>query len=214
MLKLSKVKPKIWHLHFDKHYDLSLHFFRYQESTGSEIISMVDLMERYSTNVGKGDFTYVKDWGGFNLPGFVIFDIHRRGIPDLNKYDSVMFAFAEMIKSKEGTEKFDIIGTSEEDECIVETFNHELAHSLYRYDAKYKDKINKLIDELPTRTHNYMYDKLISLGYDEASDNLIDEMQAYMCSGSGDQVFSSQSVINHSKKFKSLFKRYAKDIAK
>lgn len=214
MLKLSQVKPKIWHLHFDTRYDLALHFFRYQESTDTEIISMIDLMERYSKNFGKGDFTYTKDWVGFNLPGRVILDLHRRGIKDINKYDNIMLAFAEMIKSKEGTEDFDIIGTSGEDSNFTNTFNHELAHSLYSHDKRYKNKITKLLKELPVRTHNRLYNKLIELGYQEELNDFLDEIQAYLCNGSDGDFFGSQEFVKYSKKFKAVFKQHAKDLAK
>ena len=74
MFSLKQLMQRVWHLHFDHHYDLTMHFFRYQEYYESpkfkqSNIQLVDLMDWYSKNMGDGIFTYPKDWSGFNLPG-------------------------------------------------------------------------------------------------------------------------------------------------
>lgn len=209
MLKLTCIREKIWHLHFDKHYDLALHFFRYTENNA---LTLVDLMDKYSNSNGKdGVFSYVKDWGAFNLPGEIIFQIHKKGIPDINRYDYMMLAFAEFIKAKEGNDDFYLIGTSEEDESLRSSFNHELAHCLYMVDDKYRVKVINLINELPTRTRNNLFDKLVSMGYDE---NDYDEVQAYLATGSCLDSFNTKSVKEHSKVFERLFRRHAGRFAK
>src|SRR5690606_33427897 len=112
--------------------------------------NFIDLVEWYSKD---GAFTYATDWAGYNLPGKLILDLAEAGIKDRNRYDNVMIGFAEYIKAKEnGAEDFYIIGTSEEDDFLKETFRHELAHGLFYNNEEYRTKTTDMVEELPART--------------------------------------------------------------
>src|SRR5208337_624717 len=136
MFTLKCINPAIWHLHFSKQYDLNMHFLRYQEfyenpKFRNKSVALVDIMDWYSKHIGKGNFTYAKDWAGFNFPGKYIFEVHQKGIEDINRYDRLMLGIAEFIASKENSDAWYIIGTSEEDDELADTFNHELAHGIF-----------------------------------------------------------------------------------
>ena len=211
-MTLNCIMPQIWHLNFSNSYDLALHFFRFQEfyespSVKKQKIQLIDLMENYSQKNGDGSFTYTKDWAGFNLPAEKIFELHKKGISDKNRYDEMMLGLAKFIRAKEGgSEDFYIIGTSDDDEEKEITFNHELAHGLFFIDEKYKDKTTALVEALPKKTKNFLFKKLRECGYDD--DVLIDETQAYMSTGLFDS-FDTPAVRKEIEPFVTLFNKHA-----
>src|SRR5690606_5370960 len=94
MFTLSKVKDNLWHLEFDRQYDMAMTFLRYSEyyegqSHQGKKIELIDLIEKFSKN---GNFTYSKDWSGFNIPAKYVFELHDQGISDLNRYDEFMLS--------------------------------------------------------------------------------------------------------------------------
>lgn len=216
MFQLKRLKPKIWHLHFEHPYDLTMHFLRYQEYYESPRfkklnVQLVDVMDWYSRNIGEGLFTYPNDWAGFNLPGSDIFKLHKQGIEDANRYDRMMLGIAEFIRAKEDNDKFYLIGTSNTDECFKATFNHELAHGMFFAEPEYRKKMISLVDELPTRTKNFIFKKLKECGYAEGF--LVDECQAYLGTEVYD-TFNTKGVRNHVPKFEKIFRKHAGKLRK
>lgn len=210
MFSLKQLRKQIWHLHFDQHYDLTMHFLRYQEFYESPKfrktnLTLVNYMEWYARNMGKGVFTYTKDWAGFNLPGEYIFSVHKEGIQDPNRYDKLMLSLAEFICSKEDNKTdFYIIGTSQEDTDLKSTFNHELAHGMFYTDEKYKTKMTALVNALPNKTKNFIFKKLKKCGYSD--EFFIDETQAYLSTGLIPE-FNKPMVEQEVPKFEKLFKK-------
>lgn len=213
---IKQVAKKIWHLNFSDSYDLTIHFFRYQEYYESpdmkkKNVQFVDLMENYSRTIGKGSFTYTKDWAGFNMPGDQIFERHRAGISDPNRHDELMYSLACYIRSKEKSEKFYIIGTSNDDDWRNTTFNHELAHGLFYADEAYKARMTKYVEELPERVRSKIFGALKKWGYDEKF--FVDECQAYMATGLQEGI-DAKMIVEHQSRFKRLFNSYSKGIRK
>lgn len=212
MFSLNQLRPRVWHLHFEHRYDLTMHFLRYQEYYDSETfgntnIQLVDLMDWYSKNTKNGLFTYPNDWDGFNILGKVIFDLNQRGIQDINRYDRMMFSIAELIRSKEeNSVDFCIIGTSDTDPELDDTFNHELAHALFVVDEKYKTEATKLVNALPTRSKNFLFKKLKECDYSD--ELIIDEANAYLSTGLY-ETFNVRLIKKHTKSFEELFTKYA-----
>ena len=102
MLSLKQVLPKIFLLTFDNHYDLCMHFLRYQEFYESpkyrqQPFNLLELIRWYSNTYGDGDFTYTNDWAGFNIPSWVLNDFKEKTITDLNQYDRFMLAISDLI---------------------------------------------------------------------------------------------------------------------
>ena len=87
--KIERLYPGIYHLNFAEHYDLCMHFVRYQEyyegpEHREKIFTLLDYMEWYAEEHGKGGFTYASDWSGFNVPDWVLHQVRNADIPDLN----------------------------------------------------------------------------------------------------------------------------------
>ena len=213
---LEQVAPKIWHLNFSSSYDLTMHFFRFQEWYESPTmmeknVQFVDLMENYTSKLGKGKFTYTHDWAGFNIPGEQIFARFEKGISDPNRHDDLMHALATYIRAKEGGPKFYIIGTSDDDSEKNTTFNHELAHGMFYADEAYKARMTKYVEGLPDKVRNKIFSTLKKWGY--ADKFFIDETQAYMATGLQSPI-DTQMIRDHQAKFKRLFNSYSKGARK
>lgn len=213
---LKQVAKKIWHLNFSDSYDLTIHFFRYQEFYESpdmkkKNVQFVDLMENYSRKVGKGAFTYTRDWAGFNLPGEEIFDRHKAGISDPNRHDELMYSIACFIRAKEKSENFYIIGTADDDVWRNVTYNHELAHGLFYADDSYRARTTKYVNELPDKIKSKIFSTLKKWGYDEKF--YIDETQAYMSTGLQDSL-DVDDIKFYQSRFKRLFNSYTKGVRK
>lgn len=184
MIKVSEIRKKIYRFEFKSTYDMAMHFLRYQEYYESPSprfrnnqFTIFDFMEWYSNKYGKGDFTYPGDWGGFNLPGYIIKEVHNRQILDYNKYDKNMFtAYRECFK-KSKEEQFYVIACIG-DESILK---HEIAHGFYFIDDIYKADAVDLVARLDPSFRNAIFDELGELGYD--SSVFIDEAQAYLATG-------------------------------
>ena len=101
--------------------------------------------------------------------------------------------------------------TSEEDEFLAETFNHELAHGLFFADEEYKEKTTQMVGEISTRTRNFLFKKLKEVGYTE--EVLIDEAQAYLSTGLYES-FDTKGVRKYMPQFEKLFKKHAGDVKK
>lgn len=183
VFKIKEVRPQIFLFDFKDNYQMCMHFLRYQEfyeSPSSKIrgkaFSIIDFMEYYSKEFGYGKFTYTQDWGGFNIPGKVIPEVHSLGILDLNKYDRAMFdAYTECASKRNN---FYIIGATKGE---INTIKHEIAHAFFQLKPKYKKEMTKLVKALPQSTLDKMYDWLHDHGYVEKV--FIDEIQAYFSTG-------------------------------
>ncbi len=193
-----------------------MHFFRFQEwyespTMKEKNVQFVDLMESYTRNLGKGNFTYINDWAGFNIPGHQIFDRFKEGISDSNRYDALMLSLATFVRAKEGSESFYIIGTSDDDPDKNATFNHELSHSLFYANPSYKEKMTKYVEALPKNVKAKIFDALKKWGYDEKF--FIDETQAYLSTGLQSPIDISM-VREQQAKFKRLFNIASKGMKK
>ena len=90
--KIKEIKPNIFLFEFKHNYDMCMHFLRYQEYYESsspkyrgKAFEIFDFMRWYSLKYGKGAFTYVDDWDGFNIPSHIIWSLWNLNlIPDKN----------------------------------------------------------------------------------------------------------------------------------
>lgn len=209
MLKITEVRKSIFLLEFKDSYDAPMYFLRYQEyyespTVRGESLTLVDLMERYVKDNNQGSFTYPADWDGFNLPSKVIFEVHEKGIKDINRYDRFMLALAETFKTKVGGKNFYVIGTSSKDKEVI---SHEIAHGLFSTNKKYRAKMKKLVKQLPSKTRKFIFKGLAKAGYHESVH--VDEAQAYLSNYLIDEV-KRKDVKKHQKKFQKVLKKFKK----
>lgn len=185
---LSQVKPSIFLLEFQEQYDLCMFFLRYQEYYESpspqfrgKSFQILDFMKWYSLEFGKGAFTYPKNWGGFNIPSYVVKQVVDLGIPDKNLYDYEMWEVYKQCREQVG-DKFYLIGVSKSKKKSEskgkDYLDHEIAHGFFYINDQYREEMTQLVEEMPTELVMAMRNFLKKLGY--TPEVYTDEIQAYM----------------------------------
>ena len=187
------------HVSFDTQYQCCSTFVRLQEFYESPIegirgkfFTLEQFMDAYSETKEHKSFSYFTDWGGFNLPCHAIDsfeDVFGRKL--LEKEKQVLKLIRKTLK-KNGYvsgDRFYVIGTfgGVESEEIVE---HEIAHALFHLSPEYKKSVLEYIDfKICDATFGKMRKVLLDKGYCE--DVVLDEIQAYLSTGTSDYVFGS-----------------------
>jgi hypothetical protein len=176
---LSKVRvrellPGVFHLHFPTNHLMASTFLRFQEHYESprfrgKVFTLEQFMDWYASQQTHGDFTYYKDWTGFNIPSSVL-DRFRRG-----DFDPLSAKEKELLALFAGVPgRFYLIGTAGAvpDE---ETLRHELAHSLFYTRADYRRAV---LAELRGADLTPVFAALKRLGYHRSV--WLDEANAYL----------------------------------
>jgi hypothetical protein len=203
---LKEVKPQIFLLDFKNHYDMAMHFWRYQEFYESpsprfrgKAFSLLDFMKWYSAKYGNGAFTYATDWAGFNIPGDIIKKVWELGIPDLNDYDHKMLeTFQACQKQSKGS--FYLIAAVGKNEAL----KHEIAHGFFYTLPEYKKEMTKLVKALAPSFRKKVNKALKEMGYTPKV--YIDECQAYLATGFTDAF--EFAYTNEHKPFVKLYNEY------
>lgn len=217
---IQEIFPHIYHLHFESAYDLAMHFLRFSEYYESpkyykKIFTLVDFMEWYAQEHGEGSFSYANDWRGFNVPSWVLHQVRKADIPDLNKYDRHMFMLIDWMEEREFPGNYYFIGTSTEG-CQKNTndvLGHEVAHAFYAVDAKYRRKVNGLLTQWNEglghkgKELGNAREVLKGMGYHGTT--IDDEVHAYCATGLCDDL---QGVVSKQemKPFQKLFQEFEK----
>ncbi len=223
---IREILPHIYHLRFESAYELAMHFVRFQEYYESpkfhkQIFTLVDYMEWYAKGQGKGSFSYPTDWSGFNVPSWVLQQVRRADIRDLNKYDRLMFTLIDRVEEKEHPHNYYFIGTSiegvREDSDEAGTLDHEIAHALYTVNPEYRGKVGDLLGAWAgsfTNPPGHKGEELVSavkvlnkMGYHAST--IDDEVHAYCATG---LCKALEGVISkkQTKPFQKLFREVKK----
>lgn len=204
-MKIKEVRPNIYLLNFNNQYDLAMSFLRYQEyyeSASSKFrnkpFTIFSFMRWYAKTYGDGAFTYTLDWAGFNIPGEIIKDVVKAGIPDENEYDYFMSEIYNKLYKK--SNKFYLIGTYGKDNGPI--LEHEIAHGFFYTNPEYKKQMTKLVSELPAKLRKNIFSSLKAAGY--TKEVHIDECQAYMATGYNHPDITKKDI----KPFEDLFNNY------
>lgn len=202
MFSFKKLRDSVYELKFDDQCELCLTFLRYQEFYESPKFHNVkftwaEFISWYCKEQNKsGVFSYMRDWGGFNLPVSIIKEVHDLGISDPNNYDALML---ELYSSMPHNAY--LIGCTSN--CKIDV--HEMTHAMYHIDRDYHVKCNDEIQKY--ENIDELKQPLLSSGYAEVT--VIDEIQAYITTG--DHNFYKK--IKNTKRYKHLEKAL-KDIHK
>jgi len=189
-----------------------MHFLRYQEYYESpspkfrnHTFTIVDYMEWYSKTFGKGSFTYPVDWGGFNVPSYVLRNVllavSNGEITDPNKYDTEMQKVWLTCCNKYQDENFYIIGSVGTEGS---TMRHEIAHGFFYIIPEYKKEMTKLVKELNPFFRKDFYENLKVGGYTKQV--YVDELQAYMATGTAN--FINVKLNGSDKPFIQLYEEF------
>ena len=208
---LEEVKPRIFLFSMKDQYSLNMHFLRYQEfyespspSFRGKSFRLLDFMEWYCKKYGRGAFTYAVDWAGFNIPGKVLKQVMDLGIPDPNKYDTVMEEVYWSCKKKHDGD-FYLIGARSRNQG--RTLRHEIAHGFFYLNPDYRSKMTALVDGLPGGTRLALQHHLKTMGYTPKV--YTDEIQAYMSTGLTSKM-KGEVLNKENKPFVKLYTQYYK----
>lgn len=189
------ISNNVYHLHFKKQKDLASTFLRIQEFYESPKFQNkkieLDQFYHYYKNFKGGKFSYLSDWGGFNLPYYVFGEFIK-----VNKTLSVRET--QLFNLIRGLKNFYVVGTWGSKRTIDyrETLNHELAHAFYYLNKDYKNKILSLLQNKDLSNLNAYFKKL---GYNAKV--FKDESHAYLISDFKELV---RDEIIKEKDFKAL----------
>lgn len=211
--KVKKIADCIYMLDFESPYLLAMHFLRYQERYESpspkfrnRSFTIVEFMEWYQSEFGKGSFTYPQDWVGFNVPSHIFDAQFKEGIPDPNRYDEAMQRVTDQMR-KESGDRYYVIGATGTKGW---TFKHEVAHGAFYTMPEYKKEATALVKDLPDGLRHGLETYLLETGYTKSV--LIDEDQAYMSTGlpTALRERTSRALEKRRGPFKALFNRMFK----
>lgn len=175
-------------------------FLRFQEyyenpQWRNKIFTLGQFKDWYSREYGA--FTYAEDWGGFNIPSYVLEPFKNGLFEPLTAEEQNLLDYF-----KHRTDDFYIIGVSEPDS----TLDHEIAHGLYYTNSKYKNEVmrvlsqnNKNLKEVHSFVKGMMYHESVWL----------DEVHAYV-SADYDYLVSKNIKLDKAvhEKLKSLRLKY------
>lgn len=134
-------------------------------------------MRWYTFKYGKGVFSYMDDWDGFNIPGDLIKRVWDLHIADKNIYDYRMFKAWNSCNGNSNGKKFYIIGAVRRNGAL----SHEIAHGLFYLHPEYKREMTKLVKKLNPEIRKVLNLNLKKMGYTPKV--YVDEIQAYMATG-------------------------------
>lgn len=173
-MKKEQPHPKVFHLKFETQEDLANTFMRFQEHYESpkfraRAFSFEEFKAWYIKEYG--EFSYVEDWSGFNIPGYIL-QAFRDG--DFDPLTDLEKKLLEAFKDEED-DKFYIIGTLTESDSL----EHEMRHAAYYVCRTYRIRCIEIIDEnADSEDVKIMIEWLTKKGYHEAV--IYDEIQAYL----------------------------------
>ena len=215
-MKIIEISKNVIHIDFKSRYLLASSFMRMQEfyeSPYPEIQGKYFTIEQYMDRYAKdmGNFTYTRDWSGFNIPGHVMkaflktFE-YKEGLlhsPEFfQKELKLINAVYPFLKSRD---KIYVIGTFKNKVGVLQ---HELAHAFYYLDENYAKEMDDAVNELPYMAK--IVRKLEKMGY--GKNVLYDEIQAYLSTSSPEYLKNSFKISNPPKKLRKIFKRKVKEI--
>jgi hypothetical protein len=165
-------------LTFDNQIDMTSTFLRFQEHYESpffkgKYFTLDEFKEWYiktSPNGKKsGKFTYYTDWGGFNIPSYILKPFFNGAFNPLSENEKQFLSYFENNESD-----FYIIGITKQTTSSQSAIVHETAHGLFYLNESYRKEIEQIISAYDVYKFN---EKLIDMGYHQ--DVLVDEIQAY-----------------------------------
>jgi len=176
---LEEVLPNVFHIHIASPETLSYTFLRPQEYYESpefkgKIFTIDEFKKWYTNTVGNGNFTYVQDWMGFNIPGEVLEPFFNG---DFGQLDGLEQNLLQMFSDKRG-QKYYVIGTCDW-EGSNETLLHELAHGLFYTNEAYRKAVTDAVIGLDDGERKIMEEFLKKEG-GYHPDVWVDEINSYL----------------------------------
>lgn len=207
---IVNIKDNIIHLEYPNYKELTLSFFRISEFSESPYedvrykhFNIETFLDNYIQDNGKINF--FEYWNGFNINDKILtLFFNTFSESELTKRELEIY---KVISPYFG-ENFYLIGSITDDK--ESAFDHEMIHAKYCLNHEYRSRVNGIIEEFDSYTFKSCKDNLISMGYVEDYDLIIDEINAYFVTEkvkSLQKMFELQDkelVRKYRKKLKSL----------
>jgi hypothetical protein len=173
MVSVEGLGNGIYHLSFPNQFLMNASFVRLQEHFESpkfrgKLFTHEEFRAWYRSTREHKEFSYYTDWGGFNIPGYVLTPFLNGRFDPLRPEEQ---ALVETFRGMQGP--LYIIGTLETDR--ISTLRHELAHALYHTNPTYRREVDTILDGINC---NPLHRLLKSMGYHAAQWR--DEAHAYL----------------------------------
>lgn len=201
-MKLEQITQHIILLLFETAEEAAAVFMRFQEHYESPnpdfkggVFTIGQYHDWYSQDNGAA--TYCKDWGGFNIPGYILKPFVQGLFDPLTKDEQKI---VDLFKYR--TDKFYLIGAGEN--SGKDTVDHEVCHGMYYTCDEYREEVQQVLDEYDlSELESY----LLSNGY--CQEVLMDEVHAYI-SASRDYLEENEFEIDDDlhKRLRQLKKKY------
>lgn len=217
---LYEIMPAVFLLEVKGNKNLASIFLRAQEfyeSTNDSVrgksFTIEEYKKWYKTLNEKNEFSYAKDWQGFNISSDTLemcYQINKeRKIEDYFLLD--IAKICKKISSEKNYKNYYLLGAKYND---VKVLRHELAHALFYTNSEYKKIMVQHFASLPIKFQKKMSIILGDLGY--YKDVHIDEAQAYFATGMTSHIKKqlTPQQIGYSEAFKKVYKSYIIDINK
>lgn len=206
MFTFKKLRDQVYEVRFDEQREMCLSFLRYQEFYESpkfqgKNFTWAEFISWYCRERNKkGLFSYMKDWGGYNLPASVISEVHAGGIKDPNNYDALMLSLCNMMDDDSY-----LLGTyDDKHNSVIDA--HEMTHAMYSIDLEYKNKCIDLISECE-KTQDLVN---ILMKNDYAESSCYDEIQAYLTTS--DEAYMKKIKMFNGVRKQAWFKELEKEL--
>jgi hypothetical protein len=178
-MKFKIIAPNIYWIDFNSQYQLASTFLRFQEHYESpefkdKVFTLGQYREWYKTTRTHGEFSYYRDWDGFNIPSYV-FKPFINGLFDPLTAEEQELMFLLMRSGVDLENNFYLVGTHSGE---IDVLDHEICHALYYTNPNYREHQDRLMAAYDlTDLHKVLMD----MGYHR--DLCKDEAQAYICTG-------------------------------
>ncbi|PIN73914.1 ABC transporter ATP-binding protein [Candidatus Woesearchaeota archaeon CG10_big_fil_rev_8_21_14_0_10_45_16] len=180
-MKITPIADSIHLVRFRSQEDLGKTFLRFQEHFESphfrgRYFTIAQFRQWYTSHSPEGKktgrFTFYQDWGGFNIPSYVLKPFYKgRFNPLTNSEEKLLQQF------QKHKQPYYIIGTY--GNHTKDILRHEIAHALFYTNKRYRKEALKVIHSLPRESIVQIYRFFArSKGYHH--DVWLDEAHAYI----------------------------------
>lgn len=201
--KLFKHSKGIYVIEATNRWILGSHFLRLEEffenpKFKSKNFTILEFIDDYCKNQGKGNFNYATFYYAFNVPSHVFKKVYSRQF-DFNRWDEIMLDVYNIIRKE--CKKFCLVGYIKGKKTDL---FHEISHCLFYLNKQYEKEMLELLDNvLPIEERIRLNNELKKLYYHKNSYN--DELIAYLSSGT---LYGWKVNKEYIKPFKKKFEQY------
>lgn len=180
-------------------FEIAFAFMRLQEfyecadvSRQGKFYKHAEIIEHYASTTGAGKFSYLEDWGGFNVDGHTVNEFVKMYKHDFSVRELALFdTISKVLIQEENAvidDQFYLIGT-----CSQDYVQHEICHALWFLYPEFKEDAEALIKKLPKSYIQAVYKMLSLTGY--ATNVFEDELNAYIATS--DMRYLKEHIFTH-----------------